>query len=145
MIGLPFGLLNSGGVGTPNAKCASFPVFHSSAITSIAGFRLLRAGDIESNTGGVFATITSYVSSGQTAVIGDEYEVFVTQITGPALTGANSGLGVWLSLNVARQWAYEDAGGAFRMGTFDYQVREIADPGNISLVCTATLETEDNS
>lgn len=132
--------------GSPQAQCFNLgTVFNSNATSTLAQMQLLRDARILTKRGSA-ASINAgnYVASGATATIGDLYEAFVHQVSGDVLD-VNAGLESWVTISVTRTWNYNSTPGDFESGSFTYQVREIADPSNISAVCTFTLETEDGS
>lgn len=135
----------SRGGGSPQAQCSNLgTVFNSNPTSTLAQMQLLRDGRIQTRRGASTTNEGNYVASGATATIGDLYEAFVHQVSGDVLD-LNSGLESWVAISATRTWNYNSTPGDFEMGNFTYQIREIANPGNISAVCTFTLETEDGS
>lgn len=139
-----FMALMSGGGGSPNAQCTGVTAFDSGVSQSEAGFRVTNPGAIERVLASGNTFIANYVDSTPPDV-GDDFEIMVTQSAGDALTGINSGLNVWLQINVTRTWSFDDSPGEFKTFTGNFQVREIADTGNISASCSLQFDTEDGS
>jgi len=145
MIGLPFGLLSSlVGGGGQLAQCLNLFSFDSGDGNTQAGWLVNLAGEILKIQDGPAFKVGEYVSSGlPDPLVGLRFEVKVIQLSGDTLTGSNAGLNVWLQINGAKNWTFEDTPGESK--TFDgtMEIREIAVPSNSSGVCTADIETND--
>lgn len=131
---------------SPAAQCVNLgTVFNTNAASTRAEMSVQRNGQISTRRGATTTDNGDFVASGlPDATIGDLYEVQVNQLSGDALS-VSAGLASFLQINGFLNWNYNDTPGAFKQGTFNYQIREIADVSNISALCTFTLETEDGS
>ena len=112
----------------------------------MAGMNVTRAGAINQVVDSIPTFAANYVNGGlPDPDVGVSYEVNMHQVSGNTLTGNNAGLDVWLTISTTLAWDYNDTPSAFKMGSFTYQIRNIATPSNASNVCTFTPETEDGS
>lgn len=144
MLSLPFGLLT--GKAFQLAKCVNIFSSHVSPVATTAGFQVRRDGTIYKNQGGVLTYLSDYVTVGlPDPDVGIRYEIFVTKTGGAGTLDIDAGLDTWLPINGTLSWAVSDTPGAFRNWLGTYQIREIADPGNIAGPCSLTFDTEDGS
>ena len=115
--------------------------------TVTAGFEVQRDGTIQYfDSSGPYGYSTTYwmESTGRTSTIGDLYEVRVVDQGGSDTLNAGSDtLSVWHQMSTLRSWWYSSSSKfVFLNGNFDVQIREIANPSNITNVMNLHLDAE---
>ena len=74
---------------------------------------------------------------------GSQYEVFVHKVSGTTLNGGSDAIESWIPLSSYRQYYLQtSAKFANHTAVLQVQVRNIANPAKITLVCTATINVE---
>lgn len=111
--------------------------------TVSAGIRLARDGVFSRmEHGSYFAAGAAYwiATADRTATIGDSYEAMCTQLTGDTPSVGSDATGSWLTINGDIEWFYSTGGkGVTLDGTFEVQVRRIAQPLDITNVMAVTI------
>jgi len=114
--------------------------------TVTAGISVTRAGILQRLEGGSsFQLGANYwmESTGRTATVGDLYEVRALFVSGDALYVGSDLTNTWLQINTIRQWYIQSASKfVFHDTNITIQVREIANPSNITNLCAVDLHIE---